>query len=152
MTAPSRAPRTLGKVDSDALRAIQKVFLSGLSVIEYFGLLTIGFATTFAMGVEVRTMYLNRAVTLADLLLTFLYLEVLAMVGVYFRTGKLPVRYPLYIAVVALARYLLVEIKALSEFRILAICLGIVMLGAAVWIIRHGHANYPYLNERDDDS
>jgi protein PsiE len=82
----------------------------------------------------------------------FLYLEVLAMIGVYFRTGKLPVRYPLYIAVVALARYLLIEIKTLSELRILAVSGGIVMLGIAVWVIRHGHANYPYTNEQDDGS
>jgi protein PsiE len=140
------------RTNNKTIFKIQNIFLSGLDVIEYIGLLIIGFATTYAIGIEVLTMYRQATVTLSDLLLMFLYLEVLAMIGVYFRTGKLPVRYPLYIAVVALARYLLIEIKTLSELRILAVSGGIVMLGIAVWVIRHGHANYPYTNEQDDGS
>jgi protein PsiE len=140
------------RTNNKTIFKIQNIFLSGLDVIEYVGLLIIGFATTYAIGIEVLTMYRQATVTLSDLLLMFLYLEVLAMIGVYFRTGKLPVRYPLYIAVVALARYLLIEIKTLSELRILAVSGGIVMLGVAVWVIRHGHANYPYTNEQDDGS
>ena len=50
---------------------------------------------------------LRRTVTLADLLLLFIYLEVLAMVTIYLDSGKLPVRMPLYIAIVALARYMI---------------------------------------------
>jgi protein PsiE len=138
------------RTNNKTIFKIQNIFLSGLDVIEYIGLLIIGFATTYAIGIEVLTMYRQATVTLSDLLLMFLYLEVLAMIGVYFRTGKLPVRYPLYIAVVALARYLLIEIKTLSDLRILAVSGGIVLLGVAVWVIRHGHANYPYTNEQDD--
>jgi phosphate starvation-inducible membrane PsiE len=41
----------------------------------------------------------------------FLYLEVLAMIGQYFKSGQLPVRFPLYIGMVALARYLILDIK-----------------------------------------
>ena len=140
------------RTKSPKITKIQHLFLSGLDVIEYVGLLVIGFATTYAMALEVMVMIRHAHVTLSDLLLMFLYLEVLAMIGVYFRTGKLPVRYPLYIAVVALARYLLIEIKTLSELRILAVSGGIVLLGVAVWVIRHGHANYPYTNEQDDGS
>jgi protein PsiE len=140
------------KTHSRPIQKVHDLFLGGLDVIEYIGLLTIGFATTYAMVMEVLVMYRQGAVTLSDLLLMFLYLEVLAMIGVYFRTGKLPVRYPLYIAIVALARYLLIEIKSLSDLRILAICGGVLILGAAVWVIRNGHANYPYINEQDDGS
>lgn len=140
------------RTHSHTITKIQSLFLSGLNVIEYVGLLTIGFATTYAMAMEVMVMLKQVTVTLSDLLLMFLYLEVLAMIGVYFRTGKLPVRYPLYIAIVALARYLLIEIKTLSDIRILAVCGGVVLLGAAVWVIRHGHTNYPYINEQDDGS
>ncbi len=54
-------------------------------------------------------------VTLADLLLLFIYLEVVAMVGVYLESGKLPVRMPIYIGIVALARYLALDSKDTSE-------------------------------------
>lgn len=140
------------KTHSKPIQKIHGIFLNGLDVVEYIGLLIIGFATTYAIALEVMSMWRLGTVTLSDLLLMFLYLEVLAMIGVYFRTGKLPVRYPLYIAIVALARYLLIEIKTLSDIRILAVCGGVVLLGVAVWVIRHGHANYPYTNEQDDGS
>lgn len=140
------------KTHSRPIQKIHDAFLGGLDIIEYFGLLIIGFATTYAIALEVMSMWRLSVVTLSDLLLMFLYLEVLAMIGVYFRTGKLPVRYPLYIAIVALARYLLIEIKTLSELRILSISGAVLLMGAAIWIIRHGHANYPYLNEQDDGS
>jgi protein PsiE len=140
------------KTHSRPIQKVHDLFLGGLDVIEYIGLLIIGFATTYAIGLEVMSMWRLGTVTLSDLLLMFLYLEVLAMIGVYFRTGKLPVRYPLYIAIVALARYLLIEIKSLSELRILAVCGGVLLIGAAIWVIRHGHTNYPYLNEQDDGS
>ncbi len=83
-------------------------------------------------------------VTLTDLLLLFLYLEVLAMVGLYYNSGKLPVRFPLYIGMVALARYLILDMKAMDDWRMLAITGSILMLTLAVFLIRLGHVRYPY--------
>ncbi len=83
-------------------------------------------------------------VTLTDLLLLFLYLEVLAMVGLYYHSGKLPVRFPLYIGMVALARYLILDMKAMDNWRMLAITLSILLLTLAVFLIRFGHVRYPY--------
>jgi protein PsiE len=70
-----------------------------LNLVENIGLLVIGVATVFAMGTEVLNMMRAMQVTLSDLLLLFLYLEVFAMVGLYYQSGKLPVRFPLYIAI-----------------------------------------------------
>ena len=54
----------------------------------------------------------------------FLYLEILTMVGLYFESGKLPVRFPLYIAMVAMARYVTVDIKEMDNIRLLGcLCL-----------------------------
>ncbi len=83
-------------------------------------------------------------VTLTDLLLLFLYMEVLAMVGLYYNSGKLPVRFPLYIGMVALARYLILDMKALDDWRMLAITGSILILTLAVFLIRLGHVRYPY--------
>jgi protein PsiE len=83
-------------------------------------------------------------VQLADLLLMFLYLEVLAMIGQYFKSGQLPVRFPMYIAMVALARYLILDIKEMTEWRMLAVAAAIFLLTLGVLIIRYGHVRFPY--------
>ena len=75
------------------------------------GLVVIGFATTLRWPRKSASMFSAARVTLADLLLMFLYLEVLAMIGQYFNSGQLPVRFPLYIAMVAMARYIILDIK-----------------------------------------
>lgn len=115
-----------------------------LSLVEHIGLLVIAIATVFAMSSEVLAMVWAAQVTLADLLLLFLYLEVLAMVGLYYGTGKLPVRFPLYIGMVALARYLILDMKAMDDWRMLAVTGSILMLTLAVLLIRFGHVRYPY--------
>ncbi len=92
----------------------------------------------------------NGRVTLADLLLMFLYLEILTMVGLYFESGKLPVRFPLYIAMVAMARYVIVDIKEMDNMRLLGVSASIVLVALAVLVIRFGHVRYPYLEDLED--
>ena len=135
------------------LRALHAFFRRGLNLVEYLGLLAIGFATTFALYEEIMVMIGAGRVTLADLLLMFLYLEVLAMVGVYFRSGQLPVRFPIYIAIVALARYLVLDMKSLDAWRMLGVTAAMLLLAIAVLVIRYGHTRFPYDdNPKDSDS
>ena len=91
-----------------------------LYIFEGAGLVVIALATIYAGYQETMLMIHNGRVTLADLLLMFLYLEILTMVGFYFESGKLPVRFPLYIAMVAMARYVIVDIKEMDNIRLLA--------------------------------
>lgn len=116
----------------------------GLRVIEYGGLFIITIATLIAGAQEIMHMFSVGKVTLADLLLLFLYLEVVAMVSVYLESGKLPIRMPIYIAIVALARYLALDIKDMESWKIIAISTTIVLLSVAVLAIRYGHMKYPY--------
>ena len=139
------------QTDIPELRRLHTLFHRGLSLVEYAGLLAIAFATTFALYEEVVTMIGNRKVTLADLLLMFLYLEVLAMVGQYFKSGQLPVRFPLYIAMVAMARYVILDLKELTEYRMLAVSTAILLLTLAVLVIRYGHTRFPYIERADYD-
>ena len=118
-----------------------------LEFIENVGLLIIMFATVIAGYQEVLNMVANREVGLGDLLLMFLYLEVLAMVGWYYQKGKLPVRFPLYIAIIALARYMILDIKEMDEMRLLGVAVGILLLSLAVLVIRYGHIRWPYSPE-----
>lgn len=131
-------------IQSHTFDRIRRFFGGGLDFIEYIGLLVIAFATTVAMYHEIMVMVEAKRVHLADLLLMFLYLEVLAMIGQYFKTGHLPVRYPLYIAMVALARYIIIDIKDMSEWRMLAIAGAVFLLTLAVLLIRYGHTRFPY--------
>ena len=87
---------------------------------------------------------------LSDLLMMFLYLEVLAMIGQYFKSGQLPVRFPLYIAIVALARYLILDLKDMSEWRMLAVAAAVFLLTLAVLVVRYGHVRYPYHEDTSD--
>jgi protein PsiE len=73
-----------------------------------------------------------------------LYLEILAMVGLYYKSGKLPVRFPIYIAIVALARFLVLDLKNLDVWQILGVAGGVLLLTLAVLAIRYGHVKYRY--------
>ncbi|MCG8428004.1 MAG: phosphate-starvation-inducible PsiE family protein [Chromatiales bacterium] len=119
-----------------------------LEIIEDVGLLVIAIATIIAAGAEVMVMVEAQKVTLADLLLMFIYLEVLAMVGVYLDSGKLPIRMPLYIAIVALARYMILDMKGMDTWRMVGVTGAALILGITVLIIRYGHTTFPY---RKDD-
>ncbi len=120
-----------------------------LVIIEDIGLLIIALSTVIAIGFEVVQMFEAMKVTLADLLLLFIYLEVLAMVGIYLKTGQLPIRVPLYIAVVAIARYMILDMKNLDTLRVLGLAGAVLILALSILAIRYGHTKFPYKNTKD---
>lgn len=120
-----------------------------LSFIENIGLLVIAIATVSAMANEVLSMLNAKNVSLADLLMMFLYMEVLAMVGLHYSTGKMPVRFPLYIGMVALARYLVLDMKEMDVWRMLTVSCSILLLTLAVFMVRFGHVRYPYVEDKN---
>lgn len=126
--------------------------INALKAIEYLVLFIIAIATLVAIVEEIGYMVTNGTVELADLLLLFIYLEVLAMVINYIESGKLPIRMPLYIAIVALARYLILDMKSMEDWRILAISLSTIVLAATVIVIRWGQLKMPYPKNQDYDS
>ena len=126
---------------------INKFGNKAIVLAENVGLIIIAIATVIAVGIEVTSMISAKTVTLADLLLLFIYLEVLAMVAMYLDTGKLPVRMPLYIAIVALARYLILDIKSMDNWRMLGVSGSILLIAIAILIHRYGHTKYPYKEE-----
>lgn len=125
-------------------RRIITVGDGSIYALEVLGLLLITIATVIAGAQEVAKMVQVREVTLADLLLLFIYLEVLTMVGIYLRSGALPVRMPLYIAIVALARHLILDMKSMGEWALIATAGAVLILALAVLALRYGHAHFPY--------
>ncbi|WP_051216461.1 phosphate-starvation-inducible protein PsiE [Ferrimonas futtsuensis] len=116
--------------------------LPTIALFEHLILIIITLATMVAIGQEVWLMISNRHVALADLLLLFIYLEVLAMVAVYAAEGQLPVRMPIYIGIVALARYLILDMKAMDDWRVLAISASALLLAATVVVIKVGQTYF----------
>ncbi|MCK8045951.1 phosphate-starvation-inducible PsiE family protein [Shewanella sp. 1CM18E] len=129
----------------------RKYGITSIKAIEHLVLIIIAIATVVAIGQEIKHIFDVGAVALADLLLLFIYLEVLAMVSHYAESGKLPIRMPLYIAIVALARYLILDMKAMDDWRIIAISLSTLVLAATVIVIRWGQLKLPYPRPRDED-
>lgn len=127
-----------------AVRGIKR----SIRISEIIGLIIIAIATVIAGIQEVLVMVDNMKVTLGDLLLLFLYLEVLAMVAIYMDSGKLPIRFPMYIAIIALARYLILDMKNLTEWQMLAVAATMLMISAAVIILRYGHLKLPYTDRK----
>jgi phosphate starvation-inducible membrane PsiE len=83
--------------------------------------------------------------SIEDILLLFIYLELGAMVGIYFKTNHMPVRFLIYVAITALTRMLLVDIQAhhRPDLGILYIAGGILLLALATLVVRYGSARFP---------
>ncbi|PLZ02060.1 phosphate starvation-inducible protein PhoH [Burkholderia sp. WAC0059] len=122
---------------------LRRQFEQFIDLAELVGLVLIGLATTFAMGQEVWKIVVAGQVSLTDLLLMFLYLEVLAMDARYLRLGQLPVRFPLYIAMASLARDLILRVNVAGGQELLFTAAGIVVLAIGVLILRYGQHRYP---------
>lgn len=121
--------------------------MRSLTLLENIGLVIITLATVVAIGQEVAVMWAQGKVLLPDILLLFIYLEILTMVGLYFKSGKLPLRYPIYIAMVAIARYIIIGMKDMDGLTMLALSGAILVLALAVMAIRYGHVRFPYTDD-----
>lgn len=132
------------------MKNINKIGHIALIWVQDIGLLIIAISTIVAVGIEITVMIEARTVALADLLLLFIYLEVLAMVAIYLESGKLPVRMPLYISIVALARYLILDMKDMETWRVLGVSGAALLLAITVLVIRYGHIRYPYGHVEED--
>jgi phosphate starvation-inducible membrane PsiE len=113
------------------------------------GLFVVGVSIIWASWAEVFHIVRDGGPTIKDILLLFIYLELGAMVGIYFKTKRLPVRYLIYIAITALTRVLAVDVKTMTETRLLAVTGAIVLLAFGVLVLRVGSARYP--SERTSD-
>jgi len=120
---------------------IKSLVNHSLAFVQDLGLIIVAIATLVAVGIEIKVMIDNGTVLLTDLLLLFIYLEVLTMVAVYYKSGELPIKFPLYIAIVAMARYLILDMKNIDTWRILGITVGILLLGLSIIVIHYCKTN-----------
>ena len=104
-------------------------------------LIIILISTIIAVGIEIYTMFVNKNVTLADLLLMFLYLEVLAMVRVFWDQQSISITLPLLIAITALARFIILQGKEMDPSALVYEAVAIVLIAAAIVILRLRHSD-----------
>ncbi len=97
-------------------------------------------STVIAVGIEIRTMFINQSVTLADLLLMFLYLEVLAMVRVFWDQQSISITLPLLIAITALARFIILQGKEMNPSGLVYEAVAILLIAGAIVVLRLRHS------------
>ena len=98
-------------------------------------------STVIAVGIEISKMFQNQSVTLADLLLMFLYLEVLAMVRVFWNQQSISITLPLLIAITALARFIILQGKEMDPTALVYEAVAIVLIAGAIVILRLRHSD-----------
>jgi protein PsiE len=108
-------------------------------------LFVIGATTVWSAALAFIGMVAQGRASLSDILLLFIYLEIGAMVGIYFKTTRLPVRYLIYIAITALGRVLIELVGAEHEtgMDLLIIAGAILLLSFAVLVLRFGSHRFP---------
>ena len=98
-------------------------------------------STVISVGIEIKNMFLYQSVTLADLLLMFLYLEVLAMVRVFWNQQSISITLPLLIAITALARFIILQGKEMDPTALVYEAVAIVLIASAIVILRLRHSD-----------
>jgi len=114
-------------------------------VFHVVALFVIGSAIVWSATLAFIAMMQKGGAGIEDILLLFIYLELGAMVGIYFKTNRLPVRFLIYIAITALTRLLIDMISAnhTAEIEILYVPIAILLLTVAVLVIRYTSHKFP---------
>ena len=98
-------------------------------------------STVIAVGIEIKNMFTNQSVTLADLLLMFIYLEVLAMVRVFWSQQSISITLPLLIAITALARFIILQGKEMDPTALVYEAVAILLIAGAIVVLRLRHSD-----------
>ena len=115
---------------------------SAIRNIQLVAVLAVLVATIIAFFVEISVMYETQTVGLADLLLMFIYIEVLGLVRSYWETRSVRITYPLVIAITALARYIILQDKDSDPTNLIYISLAILIVSIATVVIRFRNSKY----------
>ena len=99
-------------------------------------------STIIAFFLEVKEMYDNRNIELADLLLMFIYIEVIGLVKSYWETRSVRITYPLVIAITALARFIILQDKESDPSNLIYISIAILIVAIATVVIRFRNSRY----------
>src|SRR5882672_6136653 len=120
----------------------------------YLALFAIGGAIVWSAAIAFLGMVTKGHASIDDILLLFIYLELGAMVGIYFKTNHMPVRFLIYVAMTALTRLLISDIHAQhgSEMAVLLVPGAILLLALATLVIRFGSSKFPSVQSEGSET
>lgn len=121
-----------------------------ITIAEKTLLVIIAFLTAYAVLVEIVVILTERAVKLTDLLLLFIYAEVLGMVAAFYKYRKIPITVPIFIAITALCRLIILQGKGINTIDLLYESGAVLLLAISALVIRWNLMNLVHTKNSDD--
>ena len=112
---------------------------SNFEILEKIVLSILIVCTVIAIGMEIQEMIINLKVTLADILLLFIYIEIIGMIKEYWVSKVIRMSYPLFIAMTALARLIIMGRKDVEPSAYVYESVAILILAIAIVVLRVRH-------------
>ena len=122
------------------IKPLEKILLGVIAVL-----------TVVAVFQEIYSIYNNAKVQLADLLLLFIYTEVLGMIGIFYVSNKIPITLPLFIAMTAIARLIILQGKGMDPIILIYEAGAIFIIALACLVIRY-KPNNTYIYQSEDEN
>ena len=123
---------------NNSFEILEKIVLSILLV-----------CTLIVIGQEILMMVENKRVTLADILLLFIYVEVLGMIKEYWVAKVIRMSYPLFIAMTALARLIILQRKDIEPVTLIYESVAILIIAISIVVLRVRHLDYFKRDKKD---
>lgn len=124
------------RVGDEVEGAVQRVGDRLVRGFQILALFVIGATIVWSAAVDYVEMMQAGSASIHDILLLFIYLELGAMVGIYFQTNELPVEFLLYVAITVITRTL-VEVEVMEDVRVVVLAASILVLAGAVLLLRY---------------
>jgi phosphate starvation-inducible membrane PsiE len=120
---------------------------------QFFALFVIGGTIVWSAVLAYWEMMQRGGSTVDDILLLFIYLELGAMVGIYFQTNRLPVQFLIYVAITILTRSLASSLKIaeMEAMHLLAVTGAVLILAVAVLVLRYASHVPPFISHVDSE-
>lgn len=142
MTRTSTAPLRPARLPPGVLADVSRTFNQWLTYGQAAALIAIAVAAIGGIGQAGWEMIAARSISLGDLLMLFLYVEILSMVkGAALGTREIPIHTPIALAIVAVARYIVVDVEHISPNYMLFTSSSILVLVLALWLVRKAPTN-----------
>ena len=129
----------VSKLNMGIHERMQHIGREFVDICHYIILFLISVVVVWTAGKEFFVIFQKGSADLKDILLLFIYLELLAMIGIYFKTHRLPVQFLIFIAITALSRHLVVDVQAVSDnfhlWLLATISFAIMVLSASIVIL-----------------
>ena len=121
---------------------------NNFEILEKFVLSILLVCTLIAIGQEIYIVIQNQKVTLADILLLFIYIEVLGMIKEYWLVKVIRMSYPLFIAMTALARLIIMSAKDTEPIALIYESLSILIIAISIVVLRVRHLDFFNRNKK----